>query len=256
MITADNHSHIILADITDMVAAAKARNIEQYSVTEHVSQFRGLRESIAFGSVHARGRIFEDLKAYRKEFPKVDESELLGMKIMMGLEVDFSPHYEARVGEYVNQEEWDILLCSVHELEDGSDIEKTRAKQLDPAEARNLWFEYLRLERIALESNFVPFSVLTHPVRMSRGTNRVPDEVDDLLLDLARTARRRNKALELNGNDLGYAPELVRRLAKACSKAGCKVSLGSDAHYPKDVFRNMTDAMALVEEFGLGALTS
>ena len=251
MIEVDDHSHIILADITDMVASAKAKSIKRYSITEHVSQFRGLRESIAFGSVHTNGRIFEDLEAYRKEFSRVDDSELRGMEVRMGLEVDYSPHYEKRVGEYVNQEEWDVLLCSVHELEDGSDIEKTRAKPLDPAEARSLWREYLRSEQIALESDFVPFGVLTHPIRMSRGTGRVPDELDDLLIDLAKTARERNKALELNGSDLGYAPELVRRLAKACSKANCEVSVGSDAHYSKDVFRNMTGAMALVEEFRL-----
>jgi histidinol-phosphatase (PHP family) len=251
MIKVDNHTHIILADIMDMVAYAKARGVEQYSVTEHVSQFKGLRESVAFGSVHAYGRIFEDLEAYRKEFSRVDDSGLQGMEIRMGLEVDFSPHYEKKVGEYVNQEEWDVLLCSVHELGDGSDIEKAGAKPLDPAEARNLWCEYLESERTALESDFVPFCVLTHPVRMSGGKDRVPDEVDDLLLDLARTARRRSKALELNGSDLGYAPRLVRRLAKACSRAGCRVSLGSDAHYPKDIFRNMMDAMALVEEFEL-----
>ncbi len=251
MVKADNHSHIILADITDMVASAKVKSIKQYSITEHISQFRIMRESVAFGSVHTGGRIFEDLKAYRKEFSKVDDSELSGLKVRMGLEVDFSPHYEARVGEYVNQEEWDILLCSVHELEDGSDVEKTRAKLFDPAEARNLWREYLELERLALESDFVPFNVLTHPVRLSRRTDRMPDELDDLLLGLARAAKRRNKALELNGNDLGYAPRLVRRLAKACSRAGCKVSLGSDAHYPRDVFRNMREAMALVEELEL-----
>ncbi|MGP8124654.1 MAG: PHP domain-containing protein [Nitrososphaerales archaeon] len=251
MIVTDNYSHIILADITEMVASAKARNIKRYSVTEHVSQFRKLRESIAFGSVHNKGRIFEDLEAYRNEFSKVDGSKSSGMEVRMGIEVDFSTRYEKEVGEYVNQEEWDVLLCSVHELEDGSEIEKTRAKPLEPTEARSLWREYLVLEQTALESDFVPFSVLTHPVRMSKGTDYVPDEVDDLLLDLAKTARGRNKALELNGSDLGYAPQLVRRLAKACSRAGCKVSLGSDAHYPKDVFRNMTDAMALVEEFEL-----
>jgi len=75
--------------------------------------------------------------------------------------------------------------------------------------------------------------------------------MDDLLLDLAKTARRRGKALELNGKDLNFAPGLVRRLAKACSKAGCSVSLGSDSHLPHEVFRNMNEAMALVEEFDL-----
>ena len=83
----DNHSHIILANIGDMVASAKARKIDQYSITEHVSQFMGMRESIAFGSMHSTGRIFENLKDYRNEFSKVDESGLSGMKVRMGLEV-------------------------------------------------------------------------------------------------------------------------------------------------------------------------
>jgi histidinol phosphatase-like PHP family hydrolase len=86
---------------------------------------------------------------------------------------------------------------------------------------------------------------------MSRSNKAIPPELDDLLLDLARTARRRNKALELNGRDIDYAEELVRRLAAACSKACCRVSLGSDAHHPNEVFRNMEIAMALVREFNL-----
>jgi histidinol phosphatase-like PHP family hydrolase len=86
---------------------------------------------------------------------------------------------------------------------------------------------------------------------MSRGVRIVPPEIDDLLLGLARTARRRNKALELNGNDIDYAPTLVRRLATACSKADCRVSLGSDAHHPRDVFRNMGNAMSLMNEYKL-----
>ncbi len=104
---------------------------------------------------------------------------------------------------------------------------------------------------MALESDFVPFKVLSHPIRMSRATKAVPVDLDDLLLDLARIAKRRNKALELNGRDIDYAPELVRKLAIACSKAGCRVSLGSDAHHPREVFRNMGIAMALVKEFNL-----
>ena len=251
MIRVDNHSHIILADITDMVASAQARDIRQYSITEHVSQFRGLRESGVFAAMHSAGRIFEDLKEYRREFSRVDVSEHPGMELRMGLEVDFLPQYEARIGGYVNQEEWDVLLCSVHELKDGIDVESPRAELRDPAEARKQWHEYFGLQRMALESDFVPFAVLTHPIRMARGTNLIPDEMDDLLLELAKTARRRGKALELNGKDLGYAPGLVRRLAKACSKAGCNVSLGSDSHHPQEVFRNMSEAMALVEEFDL-----
>jgi len=251
MIRVDNHSHIILADITDMVASAQAKDIRQYSITEHISQFRELKGSGIIAAMHSTGRIFEDLKEYRREFSRVDIPEHPGMQLRMGLEVDFLPQYETRIGGFVNQEEWDILLCSVHELKNRIELETPRAELQDPVEARKQWHEYFGLQQMALESDFVPFAVLTHPIRLASVTNLIPDEMDDLLLDLAKTARRRGKALELNGKDLNFAPGLVRRLAKACSRAGCSVSLGSDSHLPREVFRNMGEAMALVEEFDL-----
>src|SRR2546425_2167446 len=253
MIRVDNHSHIIHATIQEMVAAAKANNLTEYSITEHVSQFRELRDSAGFGSVHDKGRMFESLKEYRDEFGKIG-AESLGIRIYMGLEVDYSPRYELKVGDFVNQEEWNILLCSVHEFEDGKDIETTGRDIVDRLVAYARWYDYFRLEQMALESEFVPFSVLSHPVRVSRAVKLVPPEIDDLLMDLATTARRRNRALELNGNDIDYAPGLVRKLALACSKASCRVSLGSDAHYPKDVFQNMDVAMDLVRKFKLQLL--
>ena len=173
------------------------------------------------------------------------------MKINRGLEVDFSPRFEKNVGDFVNQEHWDILLCPVHELEDGRDVEKSIRGTPGLATANEKWIEYLRLEHAALESDFVPFNVLSHPVRISRATQTVPVDLDDHLLDLARVARRRNKALELNGRDIDYAPDLVRMLASACSKADCRLSLGSDSHRPSEVLRNMQKAVTLVKEFNL-----
>jgi HisJ family histidinol phosphate phosphatase len=250
MTRVDNHSHIIHAGILEMVAAAKANDVKEYSITEHVSQFTELRDTVEFGSVHDTGRMFESLNEYRDEFEKI-KSESVAMKINRGLEVDFSPRYELKVGDFVNQQDWDILLCSVHEFENGKDIETTGKEIIDRLAAYARWYDYFRLEQLALESDFVPFNILSHPVRMSRAVKLVPPEIDDLLMDLATTARRRDKALELNGNDIDYAPELVRKLALACGEAGCRVSLGSDAHYPRDVFRNMDVAMGLVVEFKL-----
>lgn len=251
MTLADNHNHILLARLTEMLSAAKNYRISDFSITEHVSQFRELRESIQFGSVHVNGRIFDGVKEYNEEFRKIDRAVYSGMRINRGLEVDFSPRFEKKVGDFVNQEEWDILLCSVHEFEDGRDVEKSVRGSFGPATANEKWTEYLRLEHAALESDFVPFKVLSHPVRISRATQVVPLNLDDQLLDLTRVARRRNKALELNGRDIDYAPDLVRRLALACSKSGCRVSLGSDSHRPSEVFRNVGKAMTLVKEFNL-----
>ena len=245
----DNHSHILLADILEMVQAARMNGLVEYSITEHVSQFREIRDSIRFGSVHPTGRIFRNLKEYNDEFEKVDRFSQ-SMRINRGLEVDYSPRFETRVGDFVNQTSWDILLCSVHELEDGREIENRR-REIEPKEAHRLWRDYLGLEMRALESDFIPFHVLSHPVRMARATDIVPPDLDNLLVDLAKTAKRRNKALELNGNDIDYSAHLVRRLAVACSQAGCRVSFGSDAHYPKYVFKNVKIGMSLADDYDL-----
>ncbi len=128
----DNHNRILLARITEMLASAKANGVSEFSITEHVSQFKEPREAIRFGSLHPSGRIFESLKEYDDEFEKTHHASYLGMKINRGLEVDFSPRFEKKVGDFVNQEEWDILLCSVHEFEGGRDIEKRVKASADP----------------------------------------------------------------------------------------------------------------------------
>lgn len=251
----DNHSHILLADISDMVGSAEAKGVNELSITEHVSQFKELRERVKFGSTHSTGRLFGTLKEYADEFEKY-AGKTWTVKINRGLEVDFSPRFERSVGDFVNQMKWDIILCSVHEFDNRKDIETNQGTQVDDTTAHEHWREYLRLEHLALESDFVPFNALSHPVRMSRGKQVEPPEMEQLLLDLAKTAKKRGKALELNGNDIGYSIRLVRMLANACAITGCTVSLGSDAHRPNDVFRNMDTAMSLVDEFHLNLLPS
>ncbi len=55
-----------------MVAAARKNNLDEYSITEHVSQFAELRRSVEFGSVHTSGRMFESREEYIEEFGKID----------------------------------------------------------------------------------------------------------------------------------------------------------------------------------------
>ena len=146
-----------------MLAAAKTNMISDFSITEHVSQFRELRESIRFGSVHPNGRIFDGVKEYNEEFRKIDQATYSGMKINRGLEVDFSPRFEKTVGDFVNQEEWDILLCSVHEFEDGRDVEKSVRGTLGPATANEKWIEYMRLEHAASRERLCPVQSALSP---------------------------------------------------------------------------------------------
>jgi HisJ family histidinol phosphate phosphatase len=247
VISSDNHSHVIYDDIISIAKSASMNGLQSFSITEHITQFSKPRSEIKFGSVHTRGRMFVDFEEYLSEFEKLGGSF---PKVNKGLEVDYSPRYEKHVSSHVNQEKWDILLVSVHELLNGIDIEDKKAVgDLNGSDSR--WLEYLDLEKQALESKFVPFNVLTHPVRLARSTPKVPENFDDLLADLATVARENGKALELNGNDITRDFPFVERLAGACAKSNCKISFGSDAHHPAEVGRGLKKAAELVERYNL-----
>jgi HisJ family histidinol phosphate phosphatase len=247
-IESDNHSHILAASIESMTTAAKKKGLEQFSITEHISQFKGARESIEFSSFHTKGRVFHSLDEYRSEFEKVKPAP--DFRLKMGLEVDFISRFQKQIGDFVNQRSWDILLCSVHELSDRKDIEANINS--DPRSTERRWREYVEIEIEALESDYIPFDVLTHPVRLFGGIGDFPrDEIGGLLSDLARSARRHSKALELNGKDLEINERLVEQLARAAAKEGCQVSFGSDAHLPTQIMENSPQAANLIERFGL-----
>ncbi len=63
----------------------------------------------------------------------------------------------------------------------------------------------------------------------------LPPNFDAELERLATEATRCNVALELNGYDLLTYPSLVRKLAKACALQETPVSVGSDAHRPREI---------------------
>ncbi|MHB1908552.1 MAG: PHP domain-containing protein [Nitrososphaerales archaeon] len=241
----DNHSHILYENLQSMILAAKLKKLKSISVTEHISQFKKVRASVRFGSTHNNGRIFSDFEEYLIEFENVADH---AFPIKRGLEVDYIESQKEVVAKFVRETKWDILLASVHELSDGTDIE---TQGLDETLSEERWQDYIELEKSALKSDFIDFDVLTHPVRLARSSRSPPSDLNQQLVALAELAKKQGKALELNGKDLVRDYLFVERLASACAKARCKVSFGSDAHHPIEVARGYEKAQSLANHFGL-----
>jgi len=71
---------------------------------------------------------------------------------------------------------------------------------------------------------------------------------------LAAEAARCDVALELNGYDVLHYPSLVRRLARACMLQHTPVSVGSDAHYPREVAGAHRQTEVIVREVGINRI--
>src|SRR5579862_851347 len=154
-----------------MVDAARKKEVSRLSITEHISQFSFIREAVDFSSVHESGRMFSSFDEYIAEFAKV--SDLRDITVRKGLEVDYIEDYAKEIREAVTQKKWDFLLCSVHELHGGIDVERLGMPQ-DKKSSSERWKEYMELQKKALRSDMVPFAVLTHPVRLAVSTPVFP----------------------------------------------------------------------------------
>jgi histidinol-phosphatase (PHP family) len=242
----DYHNHICVTPIDEMIASAVARGVREFGISEHIFM---LEEGQS---------IFPDQEEDGSRFPLDwyveavrDRAATAPLKVLLALEIDFVPGREEQVDALVNQAEWDYLIGSVHEI-GPHDIFLHDPR--DEAHGLELWSAYYDLFVAAIESE--RFDILSHPVRNAIANPHVPDTLDDMLLAVADSAARHDVALELNGNDVQSWPELVERLAAACARTGCLISLGSDAHRPGSVARGMLRAMEMATGAGVRGIVT
>ena len=167
-----------------------------------------------------------------------------------GLEVDYIEEFSQEIREQVTKEDWDFLLLSVHELSGGIDVERTGLPQ-DKQSSWKRWKEYFETQKRALQSDIVPFSVLTHPVRLAVSTPVTPDDLDSMLEDLAAVAVEKSESFRAEWKRHGELPTACQQNRESCVAKGCKVSYGSDSHHADEVSRKYELAAKLAKEFGL-----
>jgi histidinol-phosphatase (PHP family) len=242
----DYHSHICESTIDAMLASAAEKGVCEYGISEHIFMLN--EGHLVFPLVPEEGRRFTRewyVETYR------DRAQRSPMSIRLGLEVDYVPGTEVPVADVLAGVEWDFLIGSVHEI-DGTDL--FEYTPVDEREGQRLWRRYYELSVAAIESG--AFDVLAHPVRNMIRNQYVPEDVGDLLDAVATAAARDGVALELNGEDTRLWPEMVTALAQAAGRAGCAVSLGSDAHRPETVAQSLLVASSIAAEAGVPGVVS
>lgn len=242
----DYHTHICAAPIDAMLAAAEAAGVREYGISEHIFQ---LDEGHPIFPQQ-----FEEGERFAREWYVAAVRERAGrspVDVRLGLEVDYLPGTEDAVTALLAGVEWDYLIGSIHEI---GPVDIFLAEPEDAAHGEALWRQYYALFVAAIESG--AFDVVSHPVRNALLNPHLPGDFDDLLDEVAACAASNGVAIELNGEDTSRWPELVERLARACARAGCPVSLGSDAHRPATVARSLQRASEIARAAGVPGVVS
>jgi histidinol-phosphatase (PHP family) len=240
-IDTDFHSHVAKSSAFEMISSAQKKGIRVLGLSEHVFQMSEVRPLLQH--LPQEGPILNFVTYAEQVYAAAEE---LQFDARFGLEVDFIPGKNEQAQSLVQAQNWDFLIGSVHEI-NGEIIMGNWKKGREEGEA--LWLRYFELLREAVSSGY--FQVVSHPVRMRVSNPHLPPTFNDELERLAAEATRCNVALELNGYDMLNCPSLVRRLARACVIHHTPVSVGSDAHYPREVAQAHQQTEALMREVGI-----
>ncbi len=237
------HTHIAGDGLPAMVSAAVREGLDVLGVSEHVHPSRDQRPG--FARAADRGPEL-DLRQYVTE---VRYTAAPGMRIRLGLEIDFVPRTEALVRETCAPYPWDYLIGAVHEV-DQTPLHTLAARNLTTAWV--WWRRYCTLQEQAVRSGL--FDILAHPLRLARYLTPPPYLVD-LVGPVLDAAAACGVSVECNGADLGTHPQRAAALVAWCRDAGAGVTLGAGAHRPADVAQNLFQAGELLRLNGFVAVT-
>jgi len=243
-IDTDFHSHVAPSSALEMMQAAQSKGLRVLGVSEHVFQMSEVRPELEH--LPEEGPLLT-FAMYAEQV--YEAAQDLQFDARLGLEVDFIAGKNELIQSFVQARDWDYLIGSVHEI-NGKMFEVDRKLSREEGEA--LWLHYFELLRGAVSSGY--FQVVSHPVRMRVGNPHLPPAFDGELERLAAEAARCDVALELNGYDVLHYPSLVRRLARACMLQHTPVSVGSDAHYPREVAGAHRQTEVIVREVGINRI--
>jgi histidinol-phosphatase (PHP family) len=225
------------------VEAANGRGVDEIGFTEHIYYFLETRPlwTVRYHLDHCHVSIEPYVDA-------VLEAKRRGLKVKLGVEVDYLPGREEETLELLAPYPWDFVLGSIHYLDGlGIDTEPSLVGAVGPERAYRLYFDTLaQAARTGL------FDSLAHPdlikffgVVIGWDHEAFVTELDGVCLEVSTGGLRKPHGRMYPEADL---------LAAAC-RAGVPVTLASDAHEPDDVGRDLARGAAYARAAGYETVT-
>lgn len=239
-------------EVVDYARAAEEAGVTTLAFTEHYPL------SPAFDPDEYLSVLPRNLPAY---IDAVNEARAAcpGMEIILGVELDYLGETEDRTLAEEDLAPFSLILGSVHFVDRWPfDDPAQRSRWLEPGAADAIWKRYFELWCRAASDESQPFHVMSHP-DLPKKFNFYPS------FDLARTyeeaaeaARAGGRMIEVNTSGSYYACEEMfpaPALLAAFCRAGVPCTVGTDAHEPANVTRDITRAYRLMYEAGYREVT-
>lgn len=242
-----NFSADCKAPMEDMIQEAIKKGLKEIAFTEHLD--------VDYPDEEWDFRF--DPEAYQKKLEGLREKYQDKIQIRKGIEVGVQPHVLQETSEFIDRLKPEFIICSMHAT-NGQDLhsgEFFEDRTID--EAYRVYFE----EYYACLKNFKNYHILGHLDLVSRyasgGLEHLPTGIIEEILKLVISE---GKGIELNTSGYKYgmdAPLPSKNILRLYRDLGGEIiTLGSDAHRPKEIATHFKEAKEILTDSGFSYICS
>lgn len=173
-----------------------------------------------------------------------------------GMEVDFFPGTEGWAKKFIDENDFDFVIGSVHFIGSPGSEKALFGQDYKEEEVGDLHEEYFEAIKDSAESGL--FDIIGHCDLIKKFGQRSSKRIDEAVREALKAIKKADLCVEINTSGLRkpehetYPSERVLAIAKELK---IPLTLGSDAHKPGDVGGGFDIAVVLIEKYGSGKLS-
>jgi histidinol-phosphatase (PHP family) len=192
----------------------------------------------------------EELPLYASEVCELRDS-FTGLTIRLGIEVDYLPETAPRLPPLLNAYPFDFIMGSLHFVDGWGFDDPRNLRGYEGRDLFTLWERYFELLAEAAESGL--FDILAHPDLVKKFGFRPEGDLLPIYKSCLDRVADAGPAVEVSSAGLRkpvneiYPSEDFLRL---CRERDIDVTLGSDAHHPREVGWGFEEALRLLRRVG------
>jgi histidinol-phosphatase (PHP family) len=250
----DYHTHTGLSkhgsgSVEDFVRAAIALGLYEIACTEHSPM------PDDFDLIH-RITIDEYEHIYAPSVAEARERFKKDIVVRRSIEADFFPGTEAWMKKFIDKNDFDFVIGSVHFLGEWGFDDPVFIHGCEERDINQTYVDYYKAVKRSAESRL--FDVIAHCDLVKKFGHRPRGDVNDILRETFKAIHDNGCCIELNTSGLRkpaheiYPGEHILQIA---SEFEIPMTIGSDAHRPEEVGFGFAAATALIEKYAKGKIS-